>query len=148
MRQADSHSGWTDERGPVTADMPEREAGLALLERQPLQGQLVLCDKGFARAEFEQAVGELQALVVRPSRADEPDRPEPQIDWIRQRIESMCRRSRIHSASSGTWPSRPPGSRLASWLAWSRSALPFISTGNSAGRRVSSSGTAIDRPLI
>lgn len=73
----------------VPADMPEREAGLALLERQPLRGQLVLCDKGFAGREFEQAVSELQAIVVRPSRADEPDRPEPQIGWIRQRIESI-----------------------------------------------------------
>ena len=73
----------------VPADTPEREAGLTLLERQPLQGQPVLCDKGFAGREFEQAVGELQALVVRPSRTDEPDRPEPQIGWIRQRIESI-----------------------------------------------------------
>ena len=73
----------------VPADTPEREAGLTLLERQPLQGQLVLCDKGFAGREFEQAVGELQALVVRPSRTDEPDRPEPQIGCIRQRIESI-----------------------------------------------------------
>jgi len=54
-----------------------------------LRGQLVLCDKGFAGREFEQAVGELRALVVRPSRADEPDRPEPAIGWIRQRIESI-----------------------------------------------------------
>lgn len=73
----------------VPADTPEREAGLALLERQPLAGQLLLCDKGFAGREFEQAVGELQALVVRPRRADEPDRPQPQIGWIRQRIESI-----------------------------------------------------------
>ena len=73
----------------VPADTPERDAGLALLERQPLRGQLVLCDKGFAGREFEQAVHHLQALVVRPSRADEPDRPQPQIGWIRQRIESI-----------------------------------------------------------
>jgi hypothetical protein len=73
----------------VPADTPEREAALVLLERQPLDGQLLLCDKGFAGREFEQAVGELQALVVRPSRADEPDRPEPRTGWIRQRIESI-----------------------------------------------------------
>ena len=73
----------------VPADMPEREAGLALLERQPHEGQLVLCDKGFAGREFEQAVSELRALVVRPSRADEPNRSGPQIGWIRQRIESI-----------------------------------------------------------
>ena len=73
----------------VPADTPEREAGLALLERQPLQGQLVLCDKGFAGREFEQAVAELGALVLRPSRADEPERPQPPIGKLRQRIESM-----------------------------------------------------------
>lgn len=73
----------------VPADTPEREAGLALLERQPLQGQLVLCDKGFAGREFEQAVSELRALVVRPSRADEPARRQPAIGFIRQRIESI-----------------------------------------------------------
>jgi hypothetical protein len=73
----------------VPADLPEREAGLALLERQPLEGQLVLCDKGFAGREFEQAVSELHAFVVRPSRADEPDRRSPAIGWIRQRIESI-----------------------------------------------------------
>lgn len=73
----------------VPADTPEREAGRVLLERQPLQGRLVLCDKGFAGREFEQAVGELRALVIRPSRADEPERPEPAIGWIRQRIESI-----------------------------------------------------------
>ena len=73
----------------VPADTPEREAALVLLERQTLKGQLLLCDKGFAGREFEQAAGELQALVVRPSRADEPDRPQPPIGWIRQRIESI-----------------------------------------------------------
>jgi len=73
----------------VPADTPEREAGLALLERQPLTGQLVLCDKGFAGRDFEQTVHELGALVLRPSRADEPQRPEPPIGFIRQRIESI-----------------------------------------------------------
>jgi hypothetical protein len=73
----------------VPADLPERETALALLERQPLPGQLVICDKGFAGAEFEQAVRELGAPLLRPSRADEPDRAQPPIGWIRQRIESI-----------------------------------------------------------
>jgi hypothetical protein len=73
----------------VSADSAEREAGLALLERQPLAGQLVLCDKGFAGHDFEQAVSELGALVLRPSRSDEPNRPQPPIGFIRQRIESI-----------------------------------------------------------
>lgn len=73
----------------VPADTPEREAGLALLERQPLHGQLLLCDKGFAGRDFEDAVRELGGLVVRPNRADEPDRAEPPIGFLRQRIESI-----------------------------------------------------------
>ena len=73
----------------VPADTPEREAGLALLERQPLRGQLVLCDKGFAGREFEQAAAEVGALGLRPSRADEPQRPQPPIGPLRQRIESI-----------------------------------------------------------
>jgi hypothetical protein len=73
----------------VAADTPEREAGLALLQRQPLHGQVVLCDKGFAGRAFEQAVAELGGLVLRPSRADEPQRLQPPIGFIRQRIESI-----------------------------------------------------------
>jgi Transposase DDE domain len=73
----------------VPADTPERQAGLALLERQPLRGQLVLCDKGFAGREFEQAVAELGALVLRPSRADEPERTQPPLGPLRQRVESI-----------------------------------------------------------
>ena len=73
----------------VPANAPEREATLNLLARQPIAGQLVICDKGFAGHEFEQAVKDLGALVVRPSRADEPDRTQPPIGFIRQRIESI-----------------------------------------------------------
>jgi DDE family transposase len=73
----------------VPADLPEREAALALLQRQPLDGQLVICDKGFAGREFEDAVHHLGALLFRPARADEPDRAQPPIGWIRQRIESI-----------------------------------------------------------
>jgi hypothetical protein len=73
----------------VAADTPERQAGLALLDRQQLHGQLILCDKGFAGRDFEQAVHQLGALVLRPSRADEHHRAEPPIGFIRQRIESI-----------------------------------------------------------
>lgn len=73
----------------VAANTPEREAALQLLERQPPVGQLVLADKGFAGADFEHAVSELGALLLRPSRADEPERSSPPIGRIRQRIESI-----------------------------------------------------------
>ena len=73
----------------VPANAPEREAVLSLLERQPIDGQLVIADKGFAGAEFEQAVSSLGASLLRPSRTDEPQRPSPPIGPIRQRIESI-----------------------------------------------------------
>ena len=73
----------------VAASNPEREAALTLLAANPIAGTTIVCDKGFAGADFEAAVAELQALLVRPSRADEPDRPNPPIGWIRQRIESI-----------------------------------------------------------
>ncbi len=73
----------------VPANAPEREAVLELLERQPPAGQLVIADKGFAGQEFESAVAELGAILLRPSRADEATRPKPPIGRIRQRIESI-----------------------------------------------------------
>lgn len=73
----------------VPANAPERESTLTLLARQPITGQLVICDKGYAGHDFEQAVRELDALVVRPPRTDEPDRTQPAIGFIRQRIESI-----------------------------------------------------------
>lgn len=73
----------------VAANNGERQAALALLEANPIEGATIVCDKGFAGADFEAAVHELRALLLRPSRADEPDRPNPPIGWIRQRIESI-----------------------------------------------------------
>jgi len=73
----------------VAANTGERAAALALLEANPIEGATVICDKGFAGADFEAAVRELRAQLLRPSRTDEPDRPNPPIGWIRQRIESI-----------------------------------------------------------
>ena len=73
----------------IAANTGEREAALALLEANPIDGATIICDKGFAGADFEAAVRELHALLLRPSRADEPDRPNPPIGWIRQRVESI-----------------------------------------------------------
>jgi hypothetical protein len=73
----------------VAANRGEREAALALIEHNPIQGATIICDKGFAGAEFEAAVRELRALLLRPSRVDEPDRHQPPIGWIRQRIEAI-----------------------------------------------------------
>ncbi len=73
----------------VAANNPERDAALALLQANPIEGATIVCDKGFAGADFEATVHQLRALLLRPSRADEPDRPNPPIGWIRQRIESI-----------------------------------------------------------
>ena len=78
----------------VAANRPEREAALALLQANPVEGTTIVCDKGFAGADFEATVRELRALLLRPSRADEPDRPQPPIRWIRQRIELRLTRFR------------------------------------------------------
>lgn len=73
----------------VAANTGERDAALALLEANQIEGATIICDKGFAGADFEAAVRELHALLLRPSRTDEPNRPQPPIGWIRQRIESI-----------------------------------------------------------
>ena len=73
----------------VAANTPEREAALALLEANEIDGETVISDKGIAGNEFETAVAELGALLLRPSRKDEPNRPNPPTGWIRQRIESI-----------------------------------------------------------
>ena len=71
------------------ANAPERVVASELLERTLAPGQIVIADKGFAGNEFEAAVAELGALLLRPSRADEPNRQTPPIGKIRQRIESI-----------------------------------------------------------
>jgi hypothetical protein len=73
----------------VAANQGEREAALTLLQANAVEGTTIICDKGFAGADFEAAVHELRAQLLRPSRADERDRPNPPIGWIRQRIESI-----------------------------------------------------------
>jgi len=73
----------------VATNTGEREAALTLLEANPIAGATIICDKSFAGSDFETAVRELRALLLRPSRTDEPDRPNPPIGWIRQRIESI-----------------------------------------------------------
>jgi hypothetical protein len=69
----------------------EREVAQALLGdcRSPTElGRIIVCDKGFAGAAFEQFVDGLGAAVVRPDRADEPRRFGP-LGGMRQWIESI-----------------------------------------------------------
>jgi hypothetical protein len=67
----------------------ERDVCLQLLRRIRRHGHLiVVADKGYAGREFEQAASELDTLIARPARQDEP-RPGPRLAPIRQRIESI-----------------------------------------------------------
>jgi hypothetical protein len=96
----------------VAANTGERDAALTLLKANPIEGATIICDKGFAGADFEAAVRELRALLLRPSRADEPDRPIPPIGWIRQRIESIVNslKDQLHLERHG---GRTPAGLLA-----------------------------------
>lgn len=69
-------------------EQPEREVGLALLERTLGGGEAVVCDKGYAGREFALGVERLDACVLRPPRRDEPA-GGVRLSFIRQRIESV-----------------------------------------------------------
>jgi hypothetical protein len=71
----------------------EREAAEALLDRAARQrvlrpGMVVLADKGLAGREFDQLIGELDALLARPDRADEPYR-FGSLGGVRQWVEAI-----------------------------------------------------------
>jgi hypothetical protein len=69
------------------ANAPERVVAGEVLERALSPGQTLLCDKGFAGAEFEQLVRSLGGRLLRPDRRDEPPR-FGSLGGIRQWIES------------------------------------------------------------
>ena len=66
----------------------EREVALELLGRAARGGEVLVCDKGYAGREFAAGAAELDVLVVRPARRDEPG-GGPHLAPIRQRIESI-----------------------------------------------------------
>jgi hypothetical protein len=70
------------------ADRPEREVALSLIPPAIRGGETIICDKGYAGREFEEAVTELGATIVRPARKGEPDLPF-RLTTIRQRVESV-----------------------------------------------------------
>jgi Transposase DDE domain len=69
------------------ANAPERVVAAEMLERVLEHGQIVIADKGFAGAEFEQHVASLGGHLLRPDRKDEPAR-YGSLGGIRQWIES------------------------------------------------------------
>jgi len=67
----------------------EREVGVELLERASrVGGETVIGDKGYAGRDFADALGELDATIVRPARKDEPE-SSVHLAPIRQRVESI-----------------------------------------------------------
>jgi Transposase DDE domain len=71
----------------AAANTPERVVASELLQRTLQPGQTLICDKGYAGAEFEQLVASLGARILRPDRKNEPPR-FGSLGGIRQWIES------------------------------------------------------------
>jgi hypothetical protein len=61
---------------------------IARCERQPGQALILIGDKNFRGKDFEAELAELNAVIMRPRRKDEPGRG-PHLAAIRQRIESI-----------------------------------------------------------
>ena len=73
----------------TSAKTPEREVALAMLARATRNGPLtVVGDKGYAGRDFEAQAAELDVLIVRPRRKDEPGKG-PHLAPIRQCVESI-----------------------------------------------------------
>jgi hypothetical protein len=69
--------------------LDEREVGAELLARcRRSGGEILLADKGYAGAEFARSVEDLDCVLARPARRDEPDNGL-HLAPIRQRIESI-----------------------------------------------------------
>ena len=67
----------------------EAEVAEALLDGSPLEeGQIIVCDKGFADRFLQARVAELGATLLRPDRKDEPAR-HGSLGPVRQWIESI-----------------------------------------------------------
>ena len=72
----------------TAADRPERDVALAMLPGALRGGETVIADKGYAGRDFEAAIIEMGATIVRPARANEPN-DGPHVSGIRQRVESI-----------------------------------------------------------
>ena len=70
----------------------EREAVRQLLGAQPANrpptGSAVVTDKGLAGEATEGFLADLELLLIRPARSDEPQ-PRPFPNWLRQRVEAI-----------------------------------------------------------
>jgi hypothetical protein len=70
----------------------EREAVQQLLAAEPANrpplGSAIVTDKGLAGHDTERFLAELELLMIRPARSDEPQ-PRPFPNWLRQRVEAI-----------------------------------------------------------
>ncbi len=92
----------------------ERDAALTLLEANPIEGATIICDKGFAGADFEAAVRELRALLAATEQT-----PTSRTGPTRDRLDPATDRvDRPHAQRPALleqhWPRPPPGSPRAS----------------------------------
>jgi hypothetical protein len=116
----------------------EREAAEALLDRAARQGVLgpgmvVLADKGLAGREFDQFVADLEVLLARPDRAEEPYRFGNLGGYA-----NGSRRSLTPSKTSSAWNTTAPTPSRASGSGWRSGCWPWPprsgATGSSAPR--------------
>lgn len=77
------------------ANTPEREVAAELLERVTTPGLVVVGDKGFAGADFEQLVLDLDCELRRPDRRGEPER-FGDLGGVRQWIEAIIWTAKDH----------------------------------------------------
>ena len=73
----------------VAANAGEREAALTLLEANPIEGERSSATKASPAPSSRPPSASCAPCCSGPAAADEPDRPNPPIGWIRQRIESI-----------------------------------------------------------
>ena len=91
----------------VPANAPERDATLALLERQPIDGQLVIADKGFAGADFEQSPRSAPACCA-PAAPTSPTGPTRRSGRSDSGSNRSCKASNTNCGSNNTSPAHPP----------------------------------------
>lgn len=72
----------------VSASRPERGVPLELLPEAIGAGEALICDKGYAGAEFAEQVELVGGFVFRPRRRDERG-ASPHLALIRQPVESV-----------------------------------------------------------
>jgi hypothetical protein len=114
----------------------EREQVLAMLTHDknlPTSATTIVCDKGFAGRDFENAMAGNGLTIVRPARKDEPD-PGTFPNWLRQRVEAIIWTLRDSCTWKTTADACRPGCGPESYNDCWPSTLSFGTTGPSTPR--------------